>query len=195
MALEHLRLAVEWKRVTELADHDVHHQRFGGHATVDRALRRRCLYDGFFARTAGVAWAARHLNPQLARNNVELLGAVFTDLVQRATTAGALLALDIDDNFEARQVCRQGAAIAVGRLCPPPSPRWLWRVFGRLAFGGSLLFILQGKPQLIKVQLLRTRSVPMAQQTLDQQPKLFVLGLQLRHHLPQHSLQHVGIVR
>ena len=35
----------------------------------------------------------------------------------------------------------------------------------------------------------------MAQQTLDQQPQLLVLGLQLRHHLPQHSLQNVRIVR
>jgi hypothetical protein len=104
LALEHLRLAIEWKRVTKLADHDVHHQRFGGHATIDRPLRCGCLNDGTFAHMAGVARTARHLNPQLARNNVELLDTVLTDLVQRATTAGAFLALDIDDDLEARQV-------------------------------------------------------------------------------------------
>jgi hypothetical protein len=35
----------------------------------------------------------------------------------------------------------------------------------------------------------------MAQQTLDQQPQLLVLGLQLRHHLPQHLPQDIRIVR
>ena len=35
----------------------------------------------------------------------------------------------------------------------------------------------------------------MAQQTLDQLPQLLVLGLQLRHHFPQHPLQEIRIVR
>ena len=35
----------------------------------------------------------------------------------------------------------------------------------------------------------------MPQQTLDQLPQLLVLGLQLRHHLAQHSLQGIRIVR
>src|SRR5262249_923658 len=109
----------------------------------------------------GVAWAARDFNPQLARNNVELLGAVLTDLVQCATTAGAFLALDIDDDLEARQVCRQRAAVAVGRPCLPPSSPRFCRIFGRLAFVGNLLISLQRKLQLIEVKLLRTRSVPM----------------------------------
>jgi len=34
----------------------------------------------------------------------------------------------------------------------------------------------------------------MAEQTLDQQPQLLVLGLQLRHHLPQHLLQDIRLV-
>ena len=34
----------------------------------------------------------------------------------------------------------------------------------------------------------------MAQQTLDQLPQLLVLGLQLRHHFPQHPLQKIRIV-
>ena len=33
----------------------------------------------------------------------------------------------------------------------------------------------------------------MAQQALDQLPQLLVLGLQLRHHLPQHLLQDIWI--
>jgi hypothetical protein len=35
----------------------------------------------------------------------------------------------------------------------------------------------------------------MAQQTLDQKQQLLVLGLQLRHNLPQHPLQDIRIVR
>jgi hypothetical protein len=35
----------------------------------------------------------------------------------------------------------------------------------------------------------------MAQQALDQLPQLLVLGLQFRHHLPQHLLQDSRIVR
>ena len=34
----------------------------------------------------------------------------------------------------------------------------------------------------------------MPQQTLDQLPQLLVLGLQFRHHLPQHLLQDIRIV-
>jgi hypothetical protein len=48
---------------------------------------------------------------------------------------------------------------------------------------------------LIEVDLLGTRTIPMAQQPLDQLPHLLVLGLQFRHHFPQHLLQDRGIVR
>ena len=48
---------------------------------------------------------------------------------------------------------------------------------------------------MIEVELLRARTVAMAQQTLDQLPQLLVLGLQFRHHLPQHLLQDIRIVR
>ena len=77
----------------------------------------------------------------------------------------------------------------------PPSLRWLCRVSGGFVFRSALLLILQDKPQLIEVELLGTRAKPMAQQTLDQQQQLLVLGLQLRHHLPQHALQDIRIVR
>jgi hypothetical protein len=105
LALEHLCLAVEWKRVAELADYDMHHHRFGGHATVNRSVRRRRLNDATFARAASIAWAARHLDPHLAGDDVELLRTILTNLMQRATAAGTFLALDINNDFEAREVC------------------------------------------------------------------------------------------
>jgi hypothetical protein len=197
LAFEHLCLAVEWKRVTELADYDMHHHRFGSHATVNRSIGRRRLNDSTLASAASVAWAARHLDPHLAGNNVELLRTILTNLMQRATTAGTFLAVDINNDLEAREVCRQRAAIAVGRLRLPRFPGGFRRVFcvcGCLALGGGLLLILEHELQLIEVEFLRTPPVPMAQQTLDQQPKLIILNLQLMNHLPQHLLQRVGIV-
>ena len=124
-----------------------------------------------------------------------MLGAIVADHVQRAAAAGAFLALDVDDDLVARQMCRQRTAIAVGSLCAPPSLRWFRRIFGGVAFGGTLLRILQDELQLIEVELLRTWTVAVAQQTLDQLPQLLVLGLQFRHHLLQHSLQDSRIVR
>jgi len=115
--------------------------------------------------------------------------------MQCAATARALLVLDIDDDLVARQVCWQGTTIAVGHLDAPPSLRRLCRIFGSVAFGGTLLRILQHQLQLVEVELLRTRTIAMAQQTLDQLPQLLVLGLQLRHHFPQHPLQKIRIVR
>ena len=195
LALQHLCLAIERKRITEFADHHMRNQRFRRHATVDRPLRRRRLHYRAFEGAAGVTRTANNLNAQLARNDVELLAAVFADHVQRATTAGTVLALDIDDHLEARQVCRQCAAIAVGHLSASPFVRRLCRRFGGFAFRSTLLLILQDELQLIEVELLGTRAEAMAQQTLDQKQQLLVLGLQLRHHLPQHPLQDIRIVR
>jgi hypothetical protein len=148
----------------------MHHHRFGGHATVNRSIRRGRLNDATFARAASIAWAARHLDPHLAGNGVELLGAILTDLMQRPTAAGTFLAVDINNDFEAREVCRQRAAIAVDRPRPPRVSggfRQVFCVFGCLALGGGLLLILEHKLQLIEVEFLRTAPVPMAQQALD----------------------------
>ena len=92
-------------------------------------------------------------------------------------------------------MCRQRAAIAIGRLGAPPSLRWLCCVLGRFVFRGPLLRILQAKLQLIEIELLGTRAKSMAQLTLHQLPQLLVFGLQLRHHFPQHALQNIRIVR
>ena len=115
--------------------------------------------------------------------------------MQRTTAARALLVVDVDDHLIAWQVCRQRTAIAVDNLCAAPSLRRLCRIFGGLAFGGGLLRVLKDKLQLIEVELLRTWTITVAQQTLDQQPQLLVLRLQFRHHLLQHPLQDSRIVR
>jgi hypothetical protein len=195
LPLEHLCLAVERKSITEFADDDVGNQRFRRHAAIDGPLWRGCLHNSALAGAASVAWPAHHLHAQLGRNQIEHLAAIVADHVQRAAAAGAFLALDVDDDLVARQVCGQRTAIAVSRLCAPASLRRFCRVFGGVAFGGTLLLILQDELQLINVQLLRTRAVAVTQQALDQLPQLLVLGLQFGHNLLQHALQDSRIVR
>ena len=123
-----------------------------------------------------------------------MLAAVFADHVQCATAAGTVLGLDIDDELVARQVRRQGTAIAMGGHSAPPSHRWRRGICRRPSFGGTLFRIHQDELQLIEVELLRTWPIAMAQPTLDQQPQLVVLGIRLRHHLPQHLLQDIRLV-
>ena len=55
-------------------------------------------------------------------------------------------------------------------LRTPPSLRWFRRIFGGVAFGSTLLRILQDQLQLIEVKLFRTWAIAVAQQTLDQLP-------------------------
>ena len=140
------------------------------HAAIDRPLRRGRLNDSTLAGAASVAGPAYHLNAQLGRNQVEHLSAIVTDHMQRSATAGALLALDIDDDLIARQVCGQCTTIAVGCRGAPASFRWFRRLFGGAIFGGTLFRVLQDQLQLIEVKLFRARAVAVAQQPLDQLP-------------------------
>ena len=170
LPLEHLCLAVERQRVTELADHHMRHQRFRRHAAIDRPLRRGRLHHSALAGAAPITRPAHQLHAQLGRNQVEHLGAIVTDHVQRTATAGAFLALDVDDDLVARQVRGQRTAIAVGCRYRTPSLRWLCCLFGGVVRGGTLLLILQDELQLLEVELFRARPVAVAQQALDELP-------------------------
>ncbi|HSZ89545.1 MAG TPA: hypothetical protein VK822_09240, partial [Acetobacteraceae bacterium] len=70
-----------------------------------------------------------------------------------------MLVLDIDDDLVARQVRGQRTAIAVGHLDALPPLRWFRRVLGGVTFGGTLLLVLQDKPQLVEVKFLRTGAI------------------------------------
>ena len=90
--------------------------------------------------------------------------------MQRTATAGAFLALDVDDDLVAWQVCGQCTAIAIGCCYPPASFRWFCCLFGDVIFGGTLFRVLQDQLQLIEVKLFRAWAVTMAQHALDQLP-------------------------
>ena len=105
----------------------------------------------------------------------------FADHVQRAAAARAVAALDVDQHLIARQMRRQRAMIAVG----PASRRGsravsaaIRRILRGLVRGDGLLQILQPELQLIGAQLLGAAAELVAQQALDQQPQLVVLGVQ-----------------
>ena len=75
-------------------------------------------------------------------------------------------------------------------------------VLRRLVLGDGLLEILQAELQLVGAELLRSAPELVAQQALDQQSQLVILGVQFAllvgrgaDHLPQHLLQEGGIVR
>ena len=202
---QHLRLAIQRQRVAELAHHHMRHQRFGGHAAIDRPLRRRGDHHGPLAGAAGVAGAARDAHPQLRGRDVELLGAQFVDHVQRTAAAWAVMVLDVDHHLIAGQMRRQSAVIAIRSSFAPLPLRVLprgRRVLCRLVFGDGLLEVLQPELELVRVELLGAAAELVAHQALDQQPQLVVLGMQFRmllrrrgDDLAQHLLQDGGVVR
>jgi hypothetical protein len=72
-------------------------------AALDKARRCWCLYDGARAGTAGVLGVAHYQDAELGRDHVQPLGHVLADGMQRAATAGAATALDINDGVDPRQ--------------------------------------------------------------------------------------------
>src|ERR1700692_4830085 len=88
-------------------------QPLGRHPAIKRPLRRRCHDNGAFTGAAGIARAARHPDPQLRRDDIELLGAQLADGMQHATAARAGIVSDIDDNFITWQMRWQGAVVTL----------------------------------------------------------------------------------
>ncbi len=88
-------------------------QRLGRHAAINRPLRGRCYDNGALTGAAGITRAAHHPNPQLRRDDIELLSSQLADGVQHATAAWAGIVSDVDDNFITRQMRWQGAVITL----------------------------------------------------------------------------------
>ena len=106
-----LRLTIERQMVCIFGDQHMGDGRLRRQTTFDQSRRGRRLDDGALAGAAGVLGTPRHQNTELSRNDVEPLGNVFADPMQRALAAWAGLVVDIDDGLDARQMCWQGAAV------------------------------------------------------------------------------------
>jgi hypothetical protein len=115
------------------------------------------------------------------------------------------MVLDVDHHLVTGQMRRQGAVIAIGSSFAPLPLRVLPRgrcVLGRLVFGDGLLKVFQPELELVRVELFGAAAELVAQQTLDQQSQLVVLGMQFRmllrrcgDDLAQHLPQDGGVVR
>jgi hypothetical protein len=90
-----------------LPDDDVGDQPFGRQATLDQAQWRWCLHERPGAGPAGILGTAHNQHPELGRDHIQPLGHILADGMQRAATAGAASALDIDDRLNPGKALRQ----------------------------------------------------------------------------------------
>jgi hypothetical protein len=61
-------------------DNDVHNQRLGRHAAINRSCRRFSSDNSLRTASAGVPWAPCHPHPQLCGCDIKLLGAHFVSI-------------------------------------------------------------------------------------------------------------------
>jgi hypothetical protein len=171
---KNLGLTIERAMVRVFADDDMGDQRLGGHAAIDRTVRRRGLHDGALAGPAAITGPAGDDHLELGRNDVELLGNILADDVHRAAAAGTRLALGLDDDLLARQILRQIATVAPAgwrrRGCAGLS--CLHRIRGGLGHADRLFEVLQPELQLLGVALLRAPAVKRALKLPDQEAQL-----------------------
>jgi hypothetical protein len=193
---EDLGLAIQRQMIGVFVDQHMRQQRRGGHAAVNRTLRRRCLHHRFFTGPAAIARAADHPHPQLRGHVVQHLRLVFANDMQCATAAGTGVVLDIDHQLDPRQMRRQCTAIAFGRLgaswtrCCFRCRRLRWRrdrVQCRRLLRQRLLQVLDPVLERRVVELLGAATEPVALQASDHQPQPFDLGQRRAQDLLQHG--------
>lgn len=109
---EHLGLAMQQQMPGELRDGDMGCKGRGHHAALHHACRRGRLHNNAFAGAACIARPDRPFDPDNRGHDVERLADVRADAMQFERTAGASLALQLDDLVITRKVLGQAADIA-----------------------------------------------------------------------------------
>lgn len=109
---EHLGLAMQRQMPGELRDGDMGCKGRGHHAAIHHACRRGRLHNNAFAGPACIARPDRPFDPDNRGHDVERLADVRADAMQFERTAGASLALRLDDLVITRKVLGQAADIA-----------------------------------------------------------------------------------
>jgi len=125
LAGKDLHLTIQRQVVGVFVDQHMRQQRLGGHAAVNRTLRRWRLNNRLLAGSATISRPADHSDPQLGRYVVEHLRLIFADDVQHAPATGAGLVVDVDHHLDPRQMRRQCSTVALGRF----GARWTRRRF------------------------------------------------------------------
>ena len=174
-----MRLPVQRQEIGVLGDQHQRDQRFGGNTALNDPRRRRGLRDRTLARTAVVARTARHKDAEGGRNDIEALGHILADLVERTAATWVNFVVDVDDLLDPFEMGGKRAAVGLAL------PDVLIRYGRRLAFYPRLaerrLDILETQLQLIGIELLRSRAEPMAHEAVDDrlQPLDLPVGLSL----------------
>lgn len=84
-----LGLAIKRQLIGIFGDEHLGDGRLGRQPGLDQARRRGRLHDHFLAGPATIAGPAHHEHPELGRNDIETLRAIFPNQVQRAAATGA----------------------------------------------------------------------------------------------------------
>ena len=136
------------------------------------------------------------MHAELGRHDVEPLGDVLADPMQRAPAARAGLVLDVDDLLDPRQVRRQRTAVGAALRCPVGALGRISRLLAGEALGLDLLGLLEPEQQLVDRQALGPAAEAMALQLLDDLAQPLVLGaLGREHRLEARSDRPVGVGR
>lgn len=177
--------------VAVLADQHLGYQCLGRHAAVNRTVGCGGLDNSIFAGAAAITWPADQPNPELSGDEVQHLSLVFADLVQRTATAGTSFVVDVDNDFDPRQMGGQGAAIALWRFAGGRPGLHLGRRLQPSHLLGYRLFqVLARLLHRLVGQLLR----PPAEAIAPQASKLKLQPFDLGQRGAQDRLQRRGIV-
>lgn len=165
-------LGVQRQVVRELGDEHMGQQARAGDAALDRAARRWRLHDGIAAAT-GQFWAHMANHAEAGRHELELLGYIFTQLLQISATGRAICRRRQIHFFIARQMFGQRFARRT----------LTWRAIGGRHFPFSLgvvrlqIFQLQFKLFDLMVELLGLAAELHAPQFCDPQFQMLDLGI------------------
>ncbi len=146
-------------------------QRLSRNAAFDDTRRCGSLHDRALARAAAVARSARDQDAEGGRHDIETLGDILADLVERTAAAGAGLILDIHDLLDPFEMRRQRTAVGLAHpIAVRPSGL---RFGGDLGLGERRLDILETQLQLIGIELFGTAAEPVAPKRLEDRPQTF----------------------
>ena len=192
-----MRLPVQRQVIGILGDQHLCDQRLGRDAALDDPRRCRGLHDRAFARTAAVARPARDQHAEGGGHDVEPFGNVLANLMERAAAAGARLLIDIDDLLDPFEMRGQRTTVGLARTV---RRRSACLGAGFLGGGERRFDFLQGKLELIGIELFGTATEPVALKGLDDRLQARDLGMEGLHRIELAGLfedkraQHIDVI-
>ena len=190
-----LGLAIKGRVIGVLCHDHMGNQGLGRQTALDQPRRSRCLYHGARTGAASVFRPADHEHAELQRNDIEPLGNVLADPMERARATGAASVFNIDHHVDTRQIFRQSPSVDLALAGRPALP-WCCGVlllsFGR---GDTLREIFQAERQLIGIELLRSAAKAMTLQRHDDRSQPVTFRGMLRPFGDEQRTQRFGVSR